>query len=894
MKASLAPRIAAAIDDGATIVTPNNRLARRLIAMHDDARRADGRRTWPAAPIVPWHPWLAQLWAGHAECAVDALTLFSDAQSSHLWRQSVAADTASSAPLVDAHGAAALAQQAWTIVHAHGAGGESWRGFESQGDDEAAFVRWADHYASMLARLGADDCARIADRLSRAASLDVGGRTFVLAGFVELDAQQRRLVDALAAAGARVEQAEALLPAAARTVRVAARSARDELVAALEWARAKAAADPQATIGIAIDDLAARRDEVIALADDVLCPRLQWPGYELIARPYNVSFGVALADVPLVSTALELIAIAHAPVAIDRAAMLARSPYLAGASALWGQRAAIERRWLDDGRRAIDRAGLAGALSRDPALGSRWSAARLRPMPTRRALPRAFADAWRAWLADAGWPGDRPLASAEFQAREAFDRLVAAFVSLAAVSAEIAPAQAVDALRALAAQTLFQPQSPRAPIEIVGLLEAAGLPLDALWIVGLSSQRWPHAPRPHPLLPIAWQRERDVAHATAQRELAYAKALTGQLARGAPEVVASHARVVDDHECIASALIADWNDGGVIEPGRRSMRAQYDARPALERIGVDRAPPLRTDEPVRGGANVIEAQSECPFRAVAKHRLRAQPWEASPPGLVAWERGRLVHLALAAFWRDLRTHSALVALGADELDGRIARAVDEAMAAIEPARSRELPPIVVATEPARLAQLLREWIDACERPRPAFTVHAVESKTDVALGGITLALRLDRVDTLDDGGAAIIDYKSGEIVQLRRWFEPRPSATQLALYALAWRAAERETPLRAVAFAAVVPGGVSTRGIAADDAAWPGLAVADSLPAGAPRGWPALAAWWHERMSALARDFASGEAAVDPRELDVCKRCGLQSLCRIDIEMPANDASGDG
>jgi RecB family exonuclease len=324
------------------------------------------------------------------------------------------------------------------------------------------------------------------------------------------------------------------------------------------------------------------------------------------------------------------------------------------------------------------------------------------------------------------------------------------------------------------------------------------------------------------------------------------------------------------------------------------MRAQFDDRPALERIAVDPAPPLAAGERVRGGAGVIEAQSECPFRAVAKHRLRVEPWERAPAGLAPWERGQLLHAALAAFWRDLGSHAALTALTCEEVDERIARAVDEAIAKLDAPRARALPPLVRASEPERLARLIREWIDACENPRPPFTVRAVETKTDLAVGGFTLALRIDRIDALDDGGAAIVDYKSGEVAKLARWFDPRPRATQLALYALALRAAEPDTPLRAVAFGSVAPGEIRACGLAADASAWPALTAVENLPPAAPHDWTALGAWWNDAIGALARAFAAGEAAVDPRDADVCGRCGLQPLCRVDEAPGANDANGDG
>ena len=50
--------ILAAVAAGATLVTPNNRLARRLAAAHDRARLAGGARTWAAVQALPWGAWV--------------------------------------------------------------------------------------------------------------------------------------------------------------------------------------------------------------------------------------------------------------------------------------------------------------------------------------------------------------------------------------------------------------------------------------------------------------------------------------------------------------------------------------------------------------------------------------------------------------------------------------------------------------------------------------------------------------------------------------------------------------------------------------------------------------------------------------------------------------------
>ncbi len=54
--------LAAALAAGVTFVTPNNRLARALVARHDARMRAHGLAVWPAARALPWRAWERALW----------------------------------------------------------------------------------------------------------------------------------------------------------------------------------------------------------------------------------------------------------------------------------------------------------------------------------------------------------------------------------------------------------------------------------------------------------------------------------------------------------------------------------------------------------------------------------------------------------------------------------------------------------------------------------------------------------------------------------------------------------------------------------------------------------------------------------------------------------------
>lgn len=872
----------AALADGAIAVTPNRRLARRLHAEFDLALAASGQRAWPTPAILPYLGWIAALWEtilAH-ETAAEPRTLLSPAQAIALW-QRVIED--SGATLADVRGAAALASEAWSLVHAWGAGGESWRSWRQQGDeqDPSLFAAWADTYLARTRRLGALDIVQAADAIAAQAAL-VGAEspTILIVGFIELTPQQTRLFKALEGAGVTLRQVDSLPVRAAQIARATAPTPRDEIAAALSWARAIAIERPGARIGIVVENLAERRDAVLALAQDILDPASILPGHPRSGAPFEMSLGVRLAQVPLVGVALDLIALSDAPLTLGAAATLLRSPHLPDADALWARHAALERRWLEQGVRAISLGDAIAAIAPYAAeLATRWTHGREALRAAHATTPREWADLWRAWLAAAGWPGSRALDSAEFQAREAWENLLAQFASLGAVAPRLGARAAIAALHAMANETLFQPEGSNAPVQILGVLEGAGLDFDALWVAGLSADRWPAAPRPNPLLPIVWQRERGVPRASAQRELEYARLLTDRFARAADQVMFSAAAAVDDHALSPSALTLAYPEAPPPKLAS-TWRGSIAKSAALECIDDDRAPPLPPDTRMPGGARAIQTQSDCPFQAVARHRLATECWPAARQYLAPAERGQLVHATLAAFWASLPDQAALAALDSDALDARVGAAVAQGLACLPIARWRNVSDAVRTAEAGRVDRLLRAWL-AIERDRPPFTVAAVEASLMLSLDGVGFRMRLDRVDALAGGGVAILDYKTGRAETPRQWFDARPRASQLGMYTLAQRSEQPSTAVRAVAYGQLHTDAIGAIGLASDADAWPGLTrVGDT---GVAADWPAIEKWWQRHLGALALEIAGGVASVTPRESpSPCRNCGFQALCRID------------
>ena len=200
---------------------------------------------------------------------------------------------------------------------------------------------------------------------------------------------------------------------------------------------------------------------------------------------------------------------------------------------------------------------------------------------------------------------------------------------------------------------------------------------------------------------------------------------------------------------------------------------------------------------------------------------------------------------------------------------------------------------------ARLLALERDWqrraignLLDLEQARPPFSVIETERALALAIGGLELKLRVDRVDRVGDE-RIVIDYKTGR-VQNSAWRGARMDAPQLPLYAVLHP--ERPSGL---AFAGIAAARATYVGVSRDGGAIAGLLPAVKFPLTEDREngfeWPELIAHWHAWLARLAEDFAAGRAEVDPKlAADTCRRCHLGALCRVEAASPVDaDEEGD-
>ena len=85
-----------------------------------------------------------------------------------------------------------------------------------------------------------------------------------------------------------------------------------------------------------------------------------------------------------------------------------------------------------------------------------------------------------------------------------------------------------------------------------------------------------------------------------------------------------------------------------------------------------------------------------------------------------------------------------------------------------------------ARECRRTIRLIKN-LCVLERSRDPFRVHDTEFEKTLTVSGAQMRVRIDRLDALEGGGSAILDYKSGRR-KTADWYGERPSHPQLLAY----------------------------------------------------------------------------------------------------------------
>lgn len=860
------------------IITVNQRLARALLDQFAADKQAQGLRVWETPQIIPWSRWTTECWRADLNLTSSHM-LISPRQTQLVW-EDVIRKAQSETPLLNPQQTSRLAVEAWKVEHEWDINLHLPSALLSL--DQKTYSTWRETFIEILDSRGwitQEQVTNAVIRLAESATLPLSaksGERILWAGFDLFTPQQQRLRSALDRNG--FVQTELEPTASSRQAcRVAVENSEAEIQFAAAYCRDRLHEDPGQSIAVVLPDLTAQRAEIARIFDQTLGPQ---------NASYSFSMGEPLADQPVIVVAFQLIKLALQGLEQAEFSHCLRSPFLGEAIEERLIRSRFDakcREWSLHKIRlqqCIDLMQQAQA-NHDGSSTSKtasWYApsllARCEAMQTVCAeLPsgkQALNQWWRFFqriLDAAGWPGERVVNSEEFQACTRWNEAGMAWLSDQIVLGEITVAQALTRLQAFMQDQDFKAESAKTPVQVLGVLEAGGLSFDHLLVLGLSDDAWPAKVMRNPFLPARQLEDKAMPLASANGALQLASQITQRFAHAAQHVIFSWPQQNDDQHLRVSALIAPFplvtSDALIttqLEPPQTTEALEMYVDQQGQKLEGD-----LIDAP--GGASLLKDQAACAFRAFARYRLRARGLQDVEPALNAAERGSLIHLILENLWGQVQSQANWLATSETQQTAMIEAAVRSAMQDIQSQTDAMQLQGYREIEALRLQQAVASWMQI-ETSRSSFVVKERETAEKVQLSHLLLNTRIDRIDELEDGSLALMDYKTGE-VKASDWESDRPAEPQLPLYAIS-----REQTPKTILFASLKRGAQKLVGITA-------LENEKSRQIKHCDDWDAQLADWERVLSNLADAFYQGDARVNPENAATCAYCDLHAFCRI-------------
>lgn len=862
-------RILPYITANSLILTPNNRLRSKILQAWGGHQTESKHKVWPTPRIQVIDQWFNEQWE-HLQAQgymPSAQTIIKPEQQQVLWEK-----ITNDCGLMQTEAIAKQASNAFTTL-------ARWnqpikRHLLDAGINEQ-FAQWIHEFQQHLSAM---------DSITPEHSYHIIGNAFdegiipqedtiYLLGFDDISPLLKEQLDK---ASPKIEPLPGPSYSPKSIQRLSFDNADLEMQSAAQWARRLLEDDNEKQqgirIGIIVPNLGQCRKRIeLAFSSEFEAHSFS-PNTERYTLPFNLSAGTPLGDTPLIASSLQLLQLQNSKQEwnVEFLVHCLLSPFWGRYSAEQEHRCALAtklqsmgvftitgdnlRYWAQRIDERFEHAPSEGLFNYfntfhqfSTALGNKG-----------KHLPSKWVELFLQQLDILYWPGERTPDSQEYQQTQLWYQLLETFAHLDKVLGNINSHQALKQLQQMANQLPFQAKVPDSPIQILGILEGAGLHFTHCWVMGLNQQAWPPAPSPNSLLPIRLQREHNMPHASSLRELAYAQSLTDNYRHCADTIIFSSPNHKEDSEqsILPSQLISDIPlaelSTQTATDSLSSLEQRLQESQDLELILCEQAPAFNETQ-LPGGSGFFKAQSENPFDTFAKYRLGAQAPIEAMNGFSHIEKGNILHNSLAAIWQKLTTQTALLALEEQPLKNLVEEQVNEAIADIQRHKPKHLHPTLCQIESERQCHLVQQWLNY-EKTRAPFTVVAIEQAQTVHFKGVDINIRIDRVDQLQDGQFLIIDYKTGES-NINAWKGERPKEPQLPLYALTYG-----KPVKGISFAQININAQTFKGLGEADIAQ-GINSIEKNRADLPTNWESALHHWEGILSQLLSEFQQGHCA---------------------------------
>ncbi len=859
------------LNSGITVVTPDSLTAAVIQQQYAAVQLQAGRLAWSQPRVQPWTSFLEQTWRElRYRLRRRVPVVLSGCQERLLWEEAV---ERSEVKVLDVAATAQSAVEAYRFV-------SDWQlpledmAWEQE-SDSATFLNWL---REIKRRCEKQNWLLEADLpwflVEQASHLKLSQQQFVFAGFEPQPTKAAlHLTAKFEEAGATVRWAEARKKSSP-LLSVCAADRENELQLAARWARARLEEKPGASIAIYVDDLDQHRSTVERIFRDVLQPGNALAPVSTVAGtraelPCHVHSAAPLSAHPVITAAFALLDFALSMVPVNSISRVFNSPFFVGGSAERSRRAVAESRLRSLREMELPLSAVEKYSAECPLLQEIWPLFRvaLNEMPRKRGEPAQWSTIWKNLLRAAGWPGSKSLTPLEKTAVRQWQSALDSFESLGLARRSLSAAQALDYLRSLTTEEGPRSGSLLSPIQILEPQSAVSFRFDYAWLVGGSELAWPPAWESPAYVPLSLQRTANVLSAAAGGRRERACRLTEAIEASASTVVISFSgdQAVSVRLSPFFAKNRQIRSHEDLHPWARKCVADQIKPSLLQETEDWQAPPLSPSKQSSGGTYLLRSQSQCPFQAFARWRLSACGLDESVFSFDAGKRGDFLHKALASVWTQIKNSDRLHQLPPEELRRIVAESVHESLASdavATPFRDR-----LRKAEAERLQKLILQWLQR-EKERPErFEVQDLEHEFNVQLDGLSLRLRTDRIDRLENGHLVVIDYKSGK-VDRKTLDGERPKEPQLLVYA-----AMLGSNVDGLYFASV----------RREEGGPDGYGIADFFGTGEvmdPVDWQAQLKHWSETVTKLASEYQHGYAAVAPLK-GACDFCDMKPICRI-------------
>ena len=874
---------------GALVLTANKRLFRHLRDRFDQQMLAAGKSVWSTPQIVSYEGWLNRC----LEDLGESWRLLNPQQQQCLWEEQIEnSSRGTTLELLQLSKTAEKALQAHRLLNEYDLSLDG----QQLTEDQQVFHRWQRHYQEQCQQHEWLDQGDLPKRICAALAngqLEMPQQVF-LVGFDQLAPGLLLLMKTVRAAGGRCDELSLQSEKTGRMACFAARDSQHEIESAARWVRHLLDRGVEA-IGVVVPDLHLRRRQIERVFRDQIDPAATASLHDDEAI-FSLSLGGSLAEQGVVYAALECLGIER-QLTLDQISFLLRSPYLDAARKEAGNRALFDQKLRSFRQQSFKLSRLITLLENKTDLAGFLQILkniRAGQQVNDRVLPGVWAARFADELHCLGWPGDRSLASSEYQAISVWqEKSLSALVALDPLLPPINRLRALNLLRRISKDIEFQLEGATGPVQVVGLLESSGLNFQHLWVMGLGETVLPARPQPNPFIPVLLQQEHDMPHASAARELQFSEQVIARLKSASDDIVFSYPLFDGDCRLRPSPLIP------VCEVNNTPQLADFQNLSFLIKmrnipmeIMVDRYGPVLDQKEVEGGTSLLKDQAHCPFRAFVHHRLHARSFAEPAPGIAPMVRGDLLHLVLEKFWKQLRDYPNLMALDGQERGELIQAQVTAALAGYFESRVAPTEQLL-QLEFERLVILVQEWIENVEMKRDYFRVLETEQQLVEKIGSLQIKLQVDRIDQLENGSRIVIDYKTGSDLRAEEFLSQPLIEPQLPIYAVA----DSDSETEGIAFARVRRGDCRFLGVVKEKGLLGRVRELSAYAQAEELGicnWNELLHFWRQQLNQLADDFAAGDAVVKPYDSSKsCQYCDLSGICRVQEQLVESGDTND-